>query len=53
MNVQRWHFKTNFQKDMSSIWKGIIKNSIDDVVSKCVGVDSFHWKIGNEKSTLF
>ncbi|KAB2086355.1 hypothetical protein ES319_A04G025700v1 [Gossypium barbadense] len=52
-NVQCWRFKTTCPKNMYSIWKGIVVNSMDAAVSRCVGEDSFYWKIGNGKTALF
>ncbi|KAH1115508.1 hypothetical protein J1N35_008886 [Gossypium stocksii] len=37
---------------MSTVWRGIIENSKDDVVSKWVGTDSFYWQIGNGKEKV-
>ncbi|TYI38301.1 hypothetical protein ES332_A02G016800v1 [Gossypium tomentosum] len=51
--VQRWRFKTTHPKDMSTVWRGIVENAKDAVVSKWVGMDSFYWRIGNGRATLF
>ncbi|KAA3463550.1 Retrovirus-related Pol polyprotein LINE-1 [Gossypium australe] len=52
-NVQQWRFKATYQKDMSAVWRGIVENAKDAEVSKWVRSESFFWKIGNGKSTLF
>ncbi|KAG8492551.1 hypothetical protein CXB51_009978 [Gossypium anomalum] len=44
---------TIYQKDMLAVWKGIVENAKDAEVSKWVGSESFCWKIGNGKPTLF
>ncbi|KAA3485561.1 putative Transposon TX1 [Gossypium australe] len=51
--VQRWHFKMTNPKDMSSVWRGIVKNFKDVVMPKWVGVESFYWQIGNGRTVLF
>ncbi|KAK5834294.1 hypothetical protein PVK06_018171 [Gossypium arboreum] len=52
-NVQQWPFKITYQKDMPTIQRDIVENAKDAKMSKWVGSESFCWKIGNGKSTLF
>lgn len=38
---------------MSTVWRGIVKNSLDARVARWMGDKDFSWKIGNGKVTFF
>lgn len=41
VSLQGWRFKSSKLKAMSVIWRGIVKNSIKEEVSKWTGMESF------------
>ncbi|KAH1122977.1 hypothetical protein J1N35_006137 [Gossypium stocksii] len=52
-SVQQWRFSANKLKEMSTVWRGIVENSLNVRVARWMKDKDFVWKIGNGKSTLF
>ncbi|TYH25372.1 hypothetical protein ES288_A03G162700v1 [Gossypium darwinii] len=52
-NTKQWRFCANNLKDMSTVWRGIVENSLDARVSRWLGDKDFCWKVGNGKEILF
>ncbi|KAH1084275.1 hypothetical protein J1N35_024036 [Gossypium stocksii] len=48
-----WRYGANDLKEMSTVWRGIVENSLDERVSRWVGDKDFYWKLGNGKTVLF
>ncbi|KAK5793722.1 hypothetical protein PVK06_034876 [Gossypium arboreum] len=48
-NAKQWRFSANKLKEISTVWRGIVENSLDARVARWMGDKDFSWKIGNGK----